>query len=277
MRRFMKDLLIMGAIGASALWTAQQVVRRRRWFEYSGRSVIVTGGSRGLGLLIARELIAVGARVAICARTTEDVHAAVEELRIDGGQVFGMVCDVRNRDAVQSFVDSTVAQHGGVDVLFNVAGVMKVGPLDEMTEEDFREAMEINCWGSLHTMLAVLPVMRERGWGRIVNVASIGGSTPLISMNAEGAARQILRACQNGDGEVYISNVLSPVVWATRLAPTLTGEILALVNRLLPTPGGIGQNTAFGDESQSALSPSILTALSQKAAARNNELRPRRA
>lgn len=345
MRRFMKDLLVMGAIGAGTIWIAQQAARRSRWFEFSDKSVIVTGGSRGLGLVIARELISAGARVAICARTEQDVRVAVEELQTQGGEVFGMVCDVSNRDAVQSFVDSTVARHGTVDVLFNVAGVMKVGPVDEMTVEDFREAMEINCWGSLHTMLAVLPVMRERGWGRIVNVASIGGkqavphmlpysaskfalvglstglrtelmqegihvttacptlmrtgsprnaefkgqnhkeyawfsiggSTPLISMNAVRAARQILHACQSGDGEVYISNVLSPVVWAARLAPTLTGEILAFVNRLLPASGGIGQNAAFGYESQSAFSPSILTKLGDTAATRNNELRPRTA
>jgi len=345
MRRLMQDLLFMGAIGAGALWTVQQAVRRSRWFEFSGKSVIITGGSRGLGLEIARELVSAGARVAICARTGEDVRAAVEELRAQGGQVFGSVSDVRDRDAVQSFVDRTVVEYGTVDVLFNVAGVMKVGPLDEMNEGDFREAMEINCWGSLHTMLAVLPVMRQRGWGRIVNVASIGGklavphmlpydaskfalvglstglrtelmqegilvttacptlmrtgsprnaqfkgqhrkehgwfsiggAVPLISMNAARAARQILRACQNGDGEVYITNVLSPVVWAARLAPTLTGEILALVNRLLPEPGGIGQDAAFGYESQSSLSPSILTTLGDRAAARNNELRPRTA
>lgn len=103
------------------------------------------------------------------------MDVAVAELRTQGGKVVGMVCDVRNRDAMQSFVDTTVAEHGGIDVLFNVAGVMKVGPLDEMTEEDFRDAMEINCWGPLYTMLAVLPIMRKCGWGCIVNVASIGG------------------------------------------------------------------------------------------------------
>ena len=341
----MKDMLCMGAIGAGALWMTRQAVRRSRWFEFVGKSVIVTGGSRGLGLVIARKLVSVGARVAICARTEEDVRAAVTELRSQDGQVFGTTCDVRDRNSVQSFIDRTVAEYGGVDVLFNVAGVMKVGPLEEMIEEDFREAMEINCWGALNTILAVLPIMRQNGWGRIVNIASIGGkravphmlpydaskfalvglstglrtelmqdgilvttacptlmrtgsprnaefkgqhrkeftwfsiggALPLISMSAERAASQILRACQNGDGEVYISNALSPIVWAERLAPTLTGEVLALVNRLLPDPGGIGQNSAYGYESQSAWSPSILTTLGDNAADRNNELRPRTA
>ncbi len=345
MRPLIKDLLFLGAIGAGAFWLAQQAMRRSRWFEFSGKSVIVTGGSRGLGLVIARKLVSAGARVAICARTEDDINAAVEELGTLGSEVFGAPCDVRDREAVQSFVDQTVIEFGGVDALFNVAGVMKVGPLDAMTEEDFREAMEINCWGPLNTMLAVLPVMRHRGGGRIVNIASvggklavphmlpydaskfalvglstglrtelmkdgiivttacptlmrtgsprnaefkgqhrkeftwfsIGGALPLISMSAEQAADQILRACQNGDGEVYITNACSPVVWAIRLAPATTSELLGLINRLLPENGGIGQKSAYGYESHTAWSPSILTTLGDNSADRNNELRPRTA
>jgi NAD(P)-dependent dehydrogenase (short-subunit alcohol dehydrogenase family) len=288
-------------------------------------------------------LVSAGARVAICARTERDVRVAADELRALGSDVLGVVCDVRNRKEVQSLVSVTVEQFGGVDALFNVAGVMEVGPLDEMTEDDFREAMETNCWGPLHTILAVLPVMRRRGFGRIVNVASIGGkravphmlpydaskfalvglstglrtelmqdgilvttasptlmrtgsprnaqfkgqhrleyawfsiggSLPLISMSAERAASQIIHACQNGDGDVYISNLLSPVVWASRLAPGLTNEVLGLVNRWLPRPGGIGRQSAYGYESQSPLSPSVLTSLGESAAIANNELGPR--
>lgn len=343
MHRMWKNLLCIGAVGAGALWMARQAVRRSRWFEYADKSVIVTGGSRGLGLVLARELVAAGARVSICARTEADIRVAVEKLQTPGSHVFGAVCDVRDQNAVQSFVDRTISEHGGVDVLFNVAGVMKVGPLDEMTREDFLEAMEINCWGPLHTMLAVLPVMRKNRWGRIVNIASIGGklsvphmlpygaskfalvglstglrtelmqegifvttacptlmrtgsprnvefkgqhrkeftwfsiggALPVISMNAEEAARQIMLACQYGDGEVYITNTLNPVVGAIRLAPKLTEEILTMVNRVLPQPGGIGQSSAYGYESHSAVSPSILTRLGDAAAIRNNELRPR--
>jgi NAD(P)-dependent dehydrogenase (short-subunit alcohol dehydrogenase family) len=345
MYRLMKDLLCAGVVGAGALWITRHVVRCNRWFDFADKSVIVTGGSRGLGLVIARQLVSAGARVAICARTEEDIQEAVQELQTQDSRVFGMTCDVRDQNAVQSFVDRTVTEFGGVDALFNVAGVMKVGPLEEMTKQDFLEAMEINCWGALHTMLAVLPIMRQRGWGRIVNIASIGGklsiphmipysaskfalvglstglhtelmkegiivttacptmmrtgsprnaefkgqhrkefawfsigdALPLISMDAEQAARQIIRACQYGDDEVYISNVVNPVVTSMRLAPQLTREILAMASRLLPEPGGIGQESAYGYESQSAITPSILTRLGDTAAQRNNELRPREA
>jgi NAD(P)-dependent dehydrogenase (short-subunit alcohol dehydrogenase family) len=343
MRRDLSNWLLLGGFGLGALWATQQLRRSRRWFDFAGKSVIVTGGSRGLGLVLARQLVAAGARVAICARTEDDLRVATDELRGRGGHVLGIVCDVRRRDEVQSLVSKTMAEFGTIDVLINVAGVMQVGPLDVMTEDDFREAMEINCFGPLHTVLAVLPEMRRRGWGRIVNVASIGGkravphmlpydtskfalvglstglrtelmkdgilvttacptlmrtgsprnasfkgqhrqeyawfsiggSLPYISMDAEQAARQILSACQYGDGEVYIANMLSPVVWASRLAPALTGELLALVNYLLPQPGGIVRDSAYGYESESSLSPSLLTALGDRAAAQNNELRRR--
>jgi NAD(P)-dependent dehydrogenase (short-subunit alcohol dehydrogenase family) len=342
-RQLARNLIYLVGAGAAALWAGQRLRRNGHWFDFTGKSVIITGGSRGLGLVLARRLVAAGARVTICARTENDVREAAAELRSRGGQVKGLVCDVRDRNQVQSLVDVTVAEFGGVDVLLNVAGVMKVGPLAEMTEEDFREAMEINCFGPLHTVLAVLPVMRRQGWGRIVNVASIGGkravphmlpydaskfalvglstglrielmqdgifvttvcptlmrtgsprnaefkgrhrqeyawfslggSLPVISMNAERAARQILRACQYGDGEVYITNPLSPVVWAAQYAPILTNELLALINPWLPKPGGIGRRSAYGYESESSIAPSLLTALGDQAAARNNELRPR--
>ena len=343
MRNIMPRLLMAGGLGLGAMWVAQQIVRSRRWFGFAGKSVIVAGGSRGLGLVLARKLVDRRARVVICARSEEDVREAADELRARGGEVLGVVCDIRDRQQVQSLVDLTVDRFGGVDVLLNVAGVMQVGPFDEMTDEDFREAMDVHFWGPLNTVRAVLPVMRRRGWGRIVNIASIGGkravphmlpydaskfalvglstglrtelakdgilvttacptlmrtgsprnaefkgrhreeyawfsiggSLPIVSMDAERAADQILRACQNGDGEVYIANWFNPPVLASQLAPALTNEVLSLVNYWLPPPGGIGQRSARGYESQSNLSPSWLTAMGEQAAIANNELRPR--
>jgi hypothetical protein len=106
---------------------------------------------------------------------------------------------------------------------------------------------------------------------------SLGGSLPLISVSAERAARQVLRACQNGDSDVMIGNWLNPPLWAHRLLPGLTTEVFSLVNALLPGPGGIKTAAARGYESESVVSPSILTALGEAAARRNNEMRPREA
>ena len=342
MRALQKGLLLAAA-GVAAAGILRGLARQRRWFSFADKVAIVTGGSRGLGLVIARQLVDAGARVAICARTKEDIDAAARELRERGGDVLGLVCDIRDEGQVKSMVHKVLGAWGQVDALFNVAGVIDVGPLDAMTLDDFHNEMAVNCWGALHTTLAVLPQMRRRQWGRIVNVASIGGkqavphllpydvskfalvglsnglrtelaqdgilvttacptlmrtgsprnaefkghhraeyawfslggSLPLVSMSAERAARQIIRCCQFGDGEVFITGALNPPVLANWLAPQLTSEVLTLVNRLLPPMGGIGQRSARGYESESIASPSLLTTLGDRAAARNNELRPR--
>jgi NAD(P)-dependent dehydrogenase (short-subunit alcohol dehydrogenase family) len=344
MRTLARKALLYGAGAVAGYALTQALVRRARRIDFQGKVAIVAGGSRGLGLVLSRQLVARGAKVAVCARTEEDVRAVLEELRSRGGEVMGAVCDITRQDDVNSFVEQVADQFGKIDLLFNVAGIIQVGPLDTMTLEDFHQAMDVNCFGPLHMILSVLPHMRRRRFGRIVNVASIGGkkavphllpydaskfalvglstglrtelaedgilvttanptlmrtgsprnamfkgrhreeyawfsvgdALPIISMSAERAANQILRACQHGDAEVFITNLLNPAVIATKLAPALTTEVLAIVNRFLPSAGGIGQRTKRGYESQSAVSPSPLTALGEQAARRNNEMRPRR-
>jgi NAD(P)-dependent dehydrogenase (short-subunit alcohol dehydrogenase family) len=343
MRPQTQKAVVAGACALAAACLVKNALRWSRRFSYEGKVAIVAGGSRGLGLVLARQLVAAGAKVAICARTAEDVENAAQELSEHGGNVLGSVCDIRDFQQVQSFVNRVESIWGRVDLLLNVAGIIQVGPLESMTLDDFHEAMEINCFGPLHMILAVLPGMRSRRWGRVVNIASIGGkqaiphllpydaskfalvglsnglrtelmkdgilvttacptlmrtgsprnatfkgrhrqeyawfsiggALPLISMSAERAASQILRACQRGDGEVFIANWLNPPVIATELFPALTREVLAIVNRLLPQPGGIGRRGAFGYESESFVSPSPMTALAEQAARQNNEMRPR--
>jgi NAD(P)-dependent dehydrogenase (short-subunit alcohol dehydrogenase family) len=343
MRRSTQKLLIAAAGALAGACAVERMVRWSRWFDYRGKVVIVAGGSRGLGLVLARKLVAAGAKVAICARTAEDVETAAQELSEHGGNVLGSACDVRDLEQVQTFVKRVENVWGRVDVLFNVAGVIQVGPLESMTLADFHEAMDTHCFGPLHMILAVLPGMRTRRWGRIVNVASIGGkqavphlipydaskfalvglshglrtelmkdgilvttanptlmrtgsqrnatfkgrhrqeyawfslggAMPIVSMSADRAADQILRACQHGDGDVFITNWLNPPVLASELFPALTREVLAVINRLLPQPGGIGRRGAFGYESESFISPSPLTTLAEQAARHNNEMQPR--
>ena len=140
---------------------------------YAGRVVIVTGGSRGLGLLMARELKRRGARLALLARNREELMRAKEDL--DGGTVLAITCDVGDRSQVRQAVDIVVQHFGRVDVLINNAGIIQVGPLEHMTYGDYHQAMNVHFWGALHCTEAVLPHMRQRRSGRIVNIASIGG------------------------------------------------------------------------------------------------------
>jgi NAD(P)-dependent dehydrogenase (short-subunit alcohol dehydrogenase family) len=147
---------------------------RRRW-DLQGRNILVTGGSRGLGLVIARQLALAGARVAICARNEETLERARAELSTYGGRVLAVKCDVSRRGEVEQMVARVADELGPIDALINNAGTITVGPVDTMDVEDFQAAMDVNFWGPLHVILAVLPDMRRRRAGRIVNVASIGG------------------------------------------------------------------------------------------------------
>jgi NAD(P)-dependent dehydrogenase (short-subunit alcohol dehydrogenase family) len=155
------------AIGAAA-FAAEKIVKRVTALDLHGKRAVVTGGSRGLGFAIARELRGQGARVAICARGEEQLFRAQAKL---GGDVVAIPCDVSDRAQVEAFIDEV----GPVDVLINNAGVIAVGPWQTQTHEDFRELMDIQFWGVVHATLAVLPSMIERGGGRIANVTSIGG------------------------------------------------------------------------------------------------------
>jgi NAD(P)-dependent dehydrogenase (short-subunit alcohol dehydrogenase family) len=191
--------LLLGAGSAlAAAFAARTLVRRARRFSFAGRAVFIAGGSRGLGLVLARQLIDAGARVAICARTAADLEQAERELRARGGEVLALRCDVGLAHEVQSVVQQAVQRFGGIDVLFNLAGIIQVGPLEAMTREDFSRAMDVHFWGALNTTLEVLPLMRRRGWGRIVNVASLGGKRAVPHMLPYTASKFALVGLSSG-------------------------------------------------------------------------------
>jgi NAD(P)-dependent dehydrogenase (short-subunit alcohol dehydrogenase family) len=147
-----------------------------RRYTLAGKSVVVSGGSRGLGLVVARELARRGARLALLARDPAELEAAREDLvGLGVAGVTIVACDVRRKDDVERALVQVVAAQGPVDVLVNIAGVIGVGPIEAMNESDFEEAMATNFWGPFHLVDAVVPGMRVRGGGRIANVSSIGG------------------------------------------------------------------------------------------------------
>jgi len=334
--------LLLAAAGAGALLAARELIRRSREYDMRGRVVLITGGSRGLGLVLARELARQGAKVAVCARDAEELDRAREDLERRGATALALTCDVSNQLDVGETVREVTNHFGRIDVLINNAGVIEVGPMEVMTLEDYDHAMKTHFWGPLYSILAVLPQMKQRGEGRIVNISSIGGkisvphllpysaskfalvglseglraelakdgivvttvcpglmrtgsprnavfkgqhkaeyawfaisdSLPITSMKAERAARQIISACKRGDAEVVLSIQAKLAVLFHGLFPGLTADLLGVVNRLLPEPGGIGKGRALGEESQSALAPSWLTALTEQAARENNEVAP---
>jgi short-subunit dehydrogenase len=147
--------------------------------DLRGRTALVTGASRGLGFLIARELAEKGCRLALCARTATDLDRAARDLRARGAVVVTMTCDVSDQTQAEEFVRMAGAEIGPPDILVNNAGHIRVGPLSAMERADFDDALGVMFWGTVHTTLAVLGHMRERQSGSIVNIASIAGKMPI--------------------------------------------------------------------------------------------------
>jgi len=170
--RFMAGVTA-GVVGA---FVGAELARRARRIDFGGRVVVITGGSRGLGLVIARRFAAEGARLVLLARDERELDRARWLLEEENHvPVLAIPCDIRVREDVVRAVAQIVDAFGVVDVLINNAGVIQVGPLDHMRHEDFENAMAAHFWGPLHAMLEIIPLMRRRGFGRIVNISSIGG------------------------------------------------------------------------------------------------------
>lgn len=164
--------LTLGAIAANAA--------RRRWQDarsedLRGKAVLITGGSRGLGLTMAEEFAREGAHLVICGRDEAQLQQARLHLERMGAEVLARQCDVSDRSAVEALVAAAEQRFGGIDVLVNNAGIMSVGPLDAQRVEDFEEAMDVMFWGAFWPTMAVLEGMRRREYGRIVNITSVGG------------------------------------------------------------------------------------------------------
>src|SRR5687767_3318459 len=173
-----QEKILLGLFtGAAAALAAGRLARARRGISFGGRNVIIAGGSRGLGLVIARKLASEGARLCLLARDDRELDRAkrVIEEETAGAQVLTIRCDVRRRGDVRAAVARALTEWVAVDVLINVAGVIQVGPLEHMQHEDFENAMATHFWGPLHVMLEVTPIMRRQGFGRIANISSIGG------------------------------------------------------------------------------------------------------
>jgi NAD(P)-dependent dehydrogenase (short-subunit alcohol dehydrogenase family) len=143
--------------------------------------VVVTGGSRGLGLELARAFGAEGARLALLARDEGELDRAADDLRRRGVDVRTLPCDLRAADQVDAAIAILAAELGQIDVLVNNAGVIQVGPFEHMRDADFDDAMATHFWGPLNAVQAALPHLRRRG-GRVVNVSSVGGLVPVPHM-----------------------------------------------------------------------------------------------
>ena len=161
--------------GVAGLWALGRALRAGRAVDFRGCHVLISGGSRGLGLALARRFAAEGASLTLLARTADDLDRARADLARWDIDVLTIPCDVRNRDAVEAAVSESVRHHGRLDVLVHDAGVIQVGPEAQMAEADYREALGVHFWGAFYLTDAARPHLPRDGSGRIAYVSSIGG------------------------------------------------------------------------------------------------------
>ena len=148
----------------------------------AGRACAVTGASRGIGRATAGRLCAEGASVLLVARGAGELDEAVAECRDRGGRAEALALDVTGPDAAERMLGACTDAFGGLDVLVNNAGTARWRDLDDVPEEDWYAAWELNVMAPLRAMRAAIPPMAERGWGRVVNVSSTAGKRPSAQM-----------------------------------------------------------------------------------------------
>src|SRR6267143_299680 len=323
--------LLVGALLLGA-WLAIRVIRTSR-YSLRDKVAVITGGSRGLGLVLARHVCAQGGSVALIARDPDELARAKADLVLRDGAVLTVECDLLDASQIQSAVQQIIDRFGRIDILINNAGIIEVGPLEHMTREDFERAMQLHFWAPYELVSQIVPEMRTWGGGRIVNISSIGGKVavphlapynvskfaltgfsdairaelaganihvttvapgmlrtgshvnaqfkgkheiefawfsasagaPLISMNADRAARKILAACRRGQPSLTLPFAARGAILGNALFPNLTGYMMKLVNRFLPGAADEAGNESLAGSQLHRLIPEWVTRLLDRA------------
>jgi NAD(P)-dependent dehydrogenase (short-subunit alcohol dehydrogenase family) len=193
-----KKILWAATGGIGCMLAARALVRRFREYDLRNKTVLITGGSRGLGLIMARQMLQQGAHVAIIARDGPELTRARNYLEPDDERVLSVACDITDRDQVEAMVHTVQQSFGQIHVLINNAGTIQVGPAELMTLKDYEDAMNVHFWGPLYSILAVLPGMRQRREGRIVNISSIGGKVSVPHLLPYSASKFALVGLSEG-------------------------------------------------------------------------------
>ena len=329
-------------LGAGALlvggWLTARVIRTAR-YELRDKVALISGGSRGLGLVLARHICDEGGKVALLARDPEELARAKDDLTARGGKVLTVECDLLDRDQIQPAVRKVIDHFNRIDILINNAGIIEVGPLDHMSRDDYERAMRLHFWAPYELISQIVPEMRLCGGGRIVNITSIGGKVavphfapysaskfaltgfsdairaelardniqvttvapglmrtgshvnarfkgnhdaefawfsagagaPLISMDADRAARKIIAAFRRGQPSLTLTFAARGAIAGNALFPNLTGHTMKIVNRFLPDVADeSGEQSRAGAELP-RITPEWMTRLADRAMRKNNE------
>src|SRR3954454_10280336 len=304
-------------IGGAALAAASAMAksRERKRDDIRGEVAIVTGASRGLGLLLARELARHGCPLVIGARDAAELERAADQLRAEGAEVTAVAGDVTDETVPHRLIEAATERYGRIDIVISNAGIIQVGPVADAEFGHFETALDTMALAPARLALAALPVMRSQGHGRIVTIASVGGKLsvphllpystakfaavgfseglraelgrgpvtvttvvpglmrtgshvqarftgraeeeftwfslgarlPLVSMDAERAARQIIEAVRGRRAEIILTPAGQVVSRVASLVPVLTSGVLPLLQQLaLPAPAATSQHGGEG-------------------------------
>jgi NAD(P)-dependent dehydrogenase (short-subunit alcohol dehydrogenase family) len=222
--KFKHKVLLAGLAGGALYGFAEKRAKANER-NLSGAVVAITGGSRGLGLALARAFADEGCRIAICARDQIELDAAREDLEKRGARVLAFQCDVVDQEEVEAFARAASTRFERIDIWVNNAAIIKVGPAHNTTLGDYHEAMAINFWGTVHGTFAALPQMLERGNGHIVNITSVGGKIGLPHLSTYSAAK----FAAQGFTESLSAELAGTGVLVTAIAPGMmrTGSFVA--------------------------------------------------
>jgi 3-oxoacyl-[acyl-carrier protein] reductase len=203
-----------------------------------GRVAVITGSSTGLGLAMAKEFAASGGSVALLARKADALATAKAEVAKAAGKTNAKVeaysCDVSKAAPIADTIKKVVADFGKVDILVNNAGISHAKPFDTVTDEDWQGDLDLKLFAAIRLARLVLPGMRERKWGRIVNVLNIGAkapgadSTPTSVSRAAGLALTKAMSKENAQHNVLVNAMLVGLIesdqWARRHKALGKGE-----------------------------------------------------
>ncbi|MDP2480521.1 MAG: SDR family NAD(P)-dependent oxidoreductase [Candidatus Palauibacterales bacterium] len=201
-----------------------------------GRTAVVTGGGRGIGAAAARALAGAGAAVAVSARTAREIEAVADGIRSGGGRAVAVPCDVTDPEAVEALAGAAAAELGRVDVLVHAAGIASSAPIRHLELEEWRRVLEVNATGAFLCTRAFLPGMAERGWGRIVYVASVAGLAGARYIAAYAASKHAvvgLARCAAAEvaGRGVTVNALCPGYVDTAMTRDAVADIAATTDR----------------------------------------------
>lgn len=190
---------------------------------------IVTGGGRGIGRAIALLYADHGAKVAVSARSSDQVEQVVEEIKSAGGEAIGMTCDVAVEEDCKKMVERTVEEFGGVDILVNNAGITMSVPLVVSDSEEWKRVIDINLLGTYYCSKAVAPILIGRGWGRIINMASRSGKIGHPFLTAYVASKHAVVGFTKALSEELVAfkitvNAICPGVVETDMIPDVIRE-----------------------------------------------------